>query len=85
MTGTHDLSVIGNADMQSRLAVFPSGGKYELVLDGAEHSAFTDRALPGDSRKRNPTRTIWLAIRPPESQIISRFEPGWWNWQTRQI
>lgn len=32
----------------------PPGGKYELVLDGAEHSAFTDRALPGDSSPRNP-------------------------------
>jgi predicted dienelactone hydrolase len=57
MTGTHDLSVIGNADMASRLSVFPAlppGSKYELVLDGAEHSAFTDRALPGDSLERNP-------------------------------
>jgi hypothetical protein len=24
------------------------------VLDGAEHSAFSDRALPGDRRRRNP-------------------------------
>jgi len=57
MTGTKDLSIIGNADIKSRLAVFPalpSGRKYELVLDGAEHSAFTDRALPGDSGPRNP-------------------------------
>jgi len=57
MTGTKDLSKIGNADMKSRLAVFPAlppGGKYELVLHGAEHSAFTDRALPGDTEPRNP-------------------------------
>jgi predicted dienelactone hydrolase len=57
MTGTEDTSPIGNADMQSRLAVFPAlppGGVYELVLDGAEHSAFTDRALPGDTRPRDP-------------------------------
>lgn len=57
MTGTHDTAVIGDADLASRLAVFPAlpaGGKYELVLDGAEHSAFTDRALPGDSKRRNP-------------------------------
>jgi predicted dienelactone hydrolase len=57
MTGTRDLASIGHADLQSRLAVFPAlpaGGKYELVLDGAEHSAFTERALPGDTAPRNP-------------------------------
>ena len=32
----------------------PSGGKYELILDGAEHSAFTERPLPGDKKARNP-------------------------------
>jgi len=40
MTGTKD------GDLKSRLAVFaalPPGGKYEVVLDGAEHGAFTDR------------------------------------------
>jgi predicted dienelactone hydrolase len=58
MTGTKDLAAIGNADLASRLAVFPAlppGGKYELVLDKAEHSAFTDRALPGDKEPRNPS------------------------------
>lgn len=57
MTGTKDIAVIGNADMKSRLEVFPAlppGGKYELVLFGAEHSAFTERALPGDNEPRNP-------------------------------
>jgi predicted dienelactone hydrolase len=57
MTGTQDLSVIGDADLESRLAVYPAlppGGKYELVLDGAEHSVFTDRPLPGETGKRNP-------------------------------
>ena len=57
MTGTKDVAPIGDADLKSRLAVFPAlpaGGKYELVLDGAEHSAFTDRALPGSSPPRNP-------------------------------
>jgi dienelactone hydrolase len=57
MTGTSDVARIGNIDMESRLAVFPAlppGGKYELVLYGAEHSAFTDRELPGDSLERNP-------------------------------
>ena len=57
MTGTHDISFIGTADMKSRLAVFPAlppGGKYEVVLYGAEHSAFGDGPLPGDKEKRNP-------------------------------
>lgn len=57
MTGTLDVSPIGDIDVKSRLAVFPtlpSGGKYELVLDRAEHSAFSDRALPGDAHQRNP-------------------------------
>jgi len=58
MTGTHDTSPIGDQSVASRLAVYaalPANGMaYELVLDRAEHSAFTDRALPGDSQPRNP-------------------------------
>lgn len=55
ITGTHDTAFIGPAT--DRLAVFPAlppGRKYELVLDGAEHSAFGDTALPGDRLPRNP-------------------------------
>ncbi len=61
MTGTKDVAIIGNADMKSRLAVFPSlppGSKYELVLFEAEHSAFTERPLPGESGKRNPKHHV---------------------------
>jgi len=57
MTGTRDTAAIGGQTVESRLAVYPAlppGGRYELVLDDAEHSAFTDRALPGDARPRNP-------------------------------
>ncbi len=58
MTGTKDTAPIGNADVASRLNVYPhlptTIDKYELVLHNAEHSAFTDRALPGDREKRNP-------------------------------
>jgi predicted dienelactone hydrolase len=57
MTGTRDVAPIGGQTLESRLAVYPAlppGRKYELVLEGAEHSAFTDRALPGDSAPRNP-------------------------------
>jgi predicted dienelactone hydrolase len=57
MTGTKDIAPIGDADTASRLAVFPAlppSAKYELVLEGAEHSAFTEHALPGDREPRNP-------------------------------
>jgi len=57
MTGTKDFGLVGGGDPESRMKVFPAlppGNKYELVLDRAEHSAFSDRALPGDSERRNP-------------------------------
>lgn len=56
MTGTHDTAAIGGQTIESRRKVFPAlppGDKFELVLNGAEHSAFTDRPLPGESGKRN--------------------------------
>lgn len=66
LTGTHDTAPIGNATVESRLAVFPAlppGGKYELVLDRAEHSAFSDRPLPGDAQARNPNHhRVILAV-----------------------
>ncbi|MEP6672515.1 MAG: dienelactone hydrolase [Chthoniobacter sp.] len=57
MTGTKDVAFVGTATVESREAVFPAlppGDKYEVVLDKAEHSAFSDRALPGDREPRNP-------------------------------
>jgi predicted dienelactone hydrolase len=57
MTGTKDVALVGGADAASRLRVFqslPPGDKYELLLADAEHSAFGDRALPGDRLARNP-------------------------------
>lgn len=57
MTGTNDVSPIGGQDVASRLAVFknlPQEDKYELVLDKAEHSAFTEGRLAGDKRRPNP-------------------------------
>ena len=61
-TGTKDIARIGNQtigvpDMSSRLAVYPAlpaGGKYEVVFHEADHSAFTDRSLPGGDTARNP-------------------------------
>jgi predicted dienelactone hydrolase len=53
MTGTKDVAPIGGQTVEDRLAVYPSLpkviDKYELVLDGAEHSAFGD----GLKDKRN--------------------------------
>jgi len=57
MTGTKDNSPIGRQDVASRLEVYPNLHgipKYELVLNNAEHSAFTERPLPGDREPRNP-------------------------------
>lgn len=57
LTGTKDSSPLTGADAKSRLVVFPAlppGEKYQLVLHNAQHSAFTERALPGESEKRNP-------------------------------
>ncbi len=57
MTGTKDIAPIGDPDVASRLAVYSAlhgAPKYEVVLHNAEHSVFTDRALPGDREPRNP-------------------------------
>lgn len=57
MTGTEDAGPIAGIEVASRLAVYPAlppGGKYELVLDGAQHSAFSDRPLPGSAGSWNP-------------------------------
>jgi hypothetical protein len=58
MTGTHD-AALGVSDVTpgQRLTVFPAlppGRKYQLVLDRAEHSAFSERARPADQNPRNP-------------------------------
>jgi predicted dienelactone hydrolase len=57
LTGTLDDSPIGDTEPADRLKVFPAlpaGSKYELVLEKARHSAFSDRLLPGDRGARNP-------------------------------
>jgi predicted dienelactone hydrolase len=57
MTGTEDVSPIGEYDAASRLTVYPHlhhAAKYQLVLDRAEHSAFSDRELPSDRHERDP-------------------------------
>jgi predicted dienelactone hydrolase len=67
MTGTKDSAPIGQIDAAARLDVYPhlpaTIDKYELVLFNAEHSAFNDRALPGDRETRNPNHhRIVLAL-----------------------
>jgi hypothetical protein len=77
MTGTRDASPIGNASAASRLEVFqalPPSSKYELVLDDAEHSAFTDRSLPGDRGPRNPAH----------HQAILAISTAFWDAYLRQ-
>jgi len=58
MTGTKDASPIGDVEAADRQNVYlhlPAGvDHYELVLDRAEHSAFSDRRLAGDREPRNP-------------------------------
>lgn len=59
MTGTKDGSMIRPEQTPAtRMAVYPAlaadGTKYELVLYSAEHSAFTERPLPGETEPRNP-------------------------------
>lgn len=56
MTGTADGSPIGSTTPAARREVFPAlpaGDKYELVLRGAEHHAFSDHRT-ADKRARNP-------------------------------
>lgn len=65
MTGTKDVSPIGHADVASRLAVYPAlhgAPKYEIVLDQAEHSAFTDRPLPGEHGRNPNHHRVILAL-----------------------
>jgi predicted dienelactone hydrolase len=72
MTGTNDVGPIGGVEPASRMAVFPAlppGNKYELVLDRAEHSAFSDRALPGDIEPRNPSH----------HRVILAFSTAFWD------
>jgi predicted dienelactone hydrolase len=84
MTGTNDVGPIGGVDPASRLAVFPAlppGNKYELVLDRAEHSAFSDRALPGDAEPRNPNHhRVILALSTAFWDAWLRDDPAAKTW-----
>lgn len=65
MTGTRDTAAIGGQTLEDRLAVYPAlppGAAYELVLDGAQHSAFTERPLPGDAPRDPDHHPAILAL-----------------------
>lgn len=58
MTGTRDDSPIGTQTPASRRRVYaalPPGNKYELVLEDAEHSAFSDGRLRNGETPRRAT------------------------------
>ena len=84
MTGTKDVAPIGNADMKSRLGVYPALHgipKYELVLKDAEHSVFTDRPLPGDREPRNPNHhRVILALSTAFLDAYLRGDPAALEW-----
>jgi predicted dienelactone hydrolase len=65
MTGTEDLSPIGDIDLADRLAVYPALpttiDRYELVLDGADHGAFGDRSARRGEHNPNHPR-VMLAL-----------------------
>jgi predicted dienelactone hydrolase len=65
MTGTEDVSPIGDIDVEDRLAVYPAlpAGidRYELVLDGADHGAFGDRSARRGEHNPNHPR-VMLAL-----------------------
>jgi len=79
MTGTKDEASVGDQSVESRLAVFPAippGDKYEIVLFNAEHSAFGDRALPGDAEARNSNHhRVILALTTAFWDAYLRDEP----------
>lgn len=63
MTGTEDRSPIGDIDVADRLAVYPALpstiDRYELVLQGADHGVFGQRAIGrGGDAKAAHHRTI---------------------------
>ena len=84
MTGTDDVSPIGDQDAASRLKVFPAlppGAKYQVVLLGAEHSAFGDRPLPGDQQPSNPNHhRVMLALTTAFWDAYLRGDPAAKAW-----
>jgi predicted dienelactone hydrolase len=64
MTGTKDVSPISETDAKERLEVYPAlrAPKYQVVLNNAEHSVFTDHALHRARAVRYPNHRVILAL-----------------------
>ena len=84
MTGTLDGGVVGNQTPETRRGVYPllpPGDKFELVLNKAEHSAFTERALPGEKEPRNPNHhRVILAVSTAFWDAYLRDDPAAKEW-----
>lgn len=66
---------------EENVGALPSGAKYEIVLHDAEHSAFTDRRLPGDRKSRNPNHhKVILALSTAFWDANLRKEAGARDW-----
>lgn len=77
MTGTLDSSPIGDQSPADRLRVYPGlpdGDKYELVLDQARHSAFTDG---GEGRRDGPRN-------PNHHRVILALSSAFWDAYLKQ-
>lgn len=71
MTGTKDVAAIGVADAESRLEVYrnlPDGNKFELVLGGGQHSAFSEKVRPRDGGKN-----------PNHHRLILAYSTAFWD------
>ncbi len=84
MTGTEDASPLGDESAASRLGVYPyltRAPKYQLVLDQAEHSAFSDRPLPSDRHARDPRyHRVILALSTAFWDEYLRGDPAAADW-----
>ncbi|HEX7655179.1 MAG TPA: dienelactone hydrolase, partial [Verrucomicrobiae bacterium] len=84
MTGTKDTAPIGHTTVADRLTVYPAlqgAPKYQVVLANAEHSAFTDRALPGDRQPRNPNHhRVILAVSTAFWDAYLKHDPAALGW-----
>jgi len=83
MTGTEDRSAIGRTTPAGRREVYPAmpaGGKYELVLEGAEHMAFSDRSLRGREHRNPAHHRVILALSTAfwEAHLLDEAEARKW-------
>ena len=66
MTGTKDKSIVSRTTPEDRLKVFQQlpakGHAYELVLNDAEHMAFSERALTGRAQRNKNHHKAILAL-----------------------